>query len=140
MRRLGLGYTSGRSTAPTTRIEETTLAAGGGRIVWVGRVISALVSIGFAISAFMKMKGGDEVAQGMAHLELPESLILPLAILEFSCMVIYLIPATSVLGAILLTGYMGGRSARICGSAIRSSSRPASEFSSGSASIYGRIA
>lgn len=108
MRRLGLGYTSGRSTAPTTRIEEATLAAGGGGIVWVGRVISALVSIGFAISAFMKMKGGDEVAQGMAHLGLPESLILPLAILEFSCMVIYLIPATSVLGAILLTGYMGG--------------------------------
>lgn len=84
------------------------MAAGGGRIVWVGRVISALVSIGFAMSAIMKMKGGDEVAQGMAHLGLPESLILPLAILEFSCMVIYLIPATSVVGAILLTGFMGG--------------------------------
>jgi len=46
--------------------------------------------------------------QGMAHLGLPESLILPLAILEISCVVIYLIPATSILGAILLTGYIGG--------------------------------
>jgi len=56
----------------------------------------------------MKLKGGAEVMQGMAHLGLPESLIMPLAILEISCVVIYLIPATSVLGTILLTGYIGG--------------------------------
>jgi len=62
----------------------------------------------FAMSSFMKFKGGAEVTQGMAHLGLPESLMMPLAILEISCVVVYLIPATSVLGAILLTGYMGG--------------------------------
>lgn len=84
------------------------MAAASGKIVWVGRVISVLVSLLFATSAFMKLKGGAEVMQGMAHLGLPESLIMPLAILEISCVVIYLIPATSVLGAILLTGYMGG--------------------------------
>jgi len=66
------------------------------------------VSLVFLMSAFMKLKGGAEVMQGMAHLGLPESLILPLAILEVSCVVIYLIPATSILGAILLTGYIGG--------------------------------
>jgi hypothetical protein len=60
------------------------------------------------ISAFMKLKGGAEVMEGMAHLGLPESLITPLAILEISCVLIYLIPATSVLGALLLTGYIGG--------------------------------
>lgn len=81
---------------------------GRGGIVWVGRVISALVSLAFAMSAFMKFKGGAELTQGMAHLELPESLIIPLAILELSCAAIYAVPATSVLGAILLTGYMGG--------------------------------
>jgi len=79
-----------------------------GRIVWTGRVISAAVSLAFAASAFMKLKGGPELTQGMAHLGLPESLIVPLAILEISCVVVYAIPATSVLGAILLTGYMGG--------------------------------
>ena len=78
------------------------------KIVWVGRVISVLVLLLFAMSAFMKLRGGAEVTQGMAHLGLPESLIMPLAILEISCVVIYLIPATSVLGAILLTGYIGG--------------------------------
>jgi hypothetical protein len=79
-----------------------------GTIAWVGRVISVLPSVVFAISAFMKLKGGAEVTEGMAHLGLPEPLIVPLAILEISCVVIYLIPATTVLGAILLTGYIGG--------------------------------
>jgi len=78
------------------------------KIVWVGRGISILVSLLFAMSALMKLRGGPEVIQGMAHLGLPESLIVPLAILEISCVVIYAIPATSVLGAILLTGYIGG--------------------------------
>ena len=78
------------------------------KIVWVGRVISILVSLLFAMSALMKLRGGPEVIQGMAHLGLPESLIVPLAILEISCVVIYAIPATSVLGTILLTGYIGG--------------------------------
>jgi hypothetical protein len=78
------------------------------RIVWVGRVISVLASLLFAMSAFLKLKGGPEVAQGIAHLGLPSPLIIPLSILEISCLVIYLIPATSVLGAILLTGYIGG--------------------------------
>jgi len=78
------------------------------KIVWVGRVISALVSFLFAMSALMKLRGGPEVVEGMAHLGLPESLIMPLAILEISCVVIYAIPATAVLGAILLTGYIGG--------------------------------
>jgi len=82
--------------------------SGSRKIVWVGRVISVLVSLLFAMSAFMKLRGGAEVMQGMAHLGLPESLIMPLAILEISCVLIYLIPATSVLGAILLTGYIGG--------------------------------
>jgi hypothetical protein len=60
------------------------------------------------MSAFLKLKDGPEVMKGIAHLGLPESMIVPLSILEISCVVIYLIPATSVLGAILLTGYLGG--------------------------------
>jgi hypothetical protein len=44
----------------------------------------------------------------MAHLGLPETMIQPLAILELSCALIYWIPMTSVIGGILLAGYMGG--------------------------------
>jgi hypothetical protein len=84
------------------------VVAASGKSVWVGRVISVLASLVFLMSAFMKLKGGPDLAQGIAHLGLPESMVMPLAILEVSCTVIYLIPATSVLGAILLGGYTGG--------------------------------
>ena len=56
----------------------------------------------------MKFIGGDEVKKGMEHLGIPETLVQPLGILEIACVVIYLVPPTSILGAILLTGYMGG--------------------------------
>ena len=84
------------------------MVAAGGKAVWAGRVISVLASLVFLFSAFLKLKGGPELAQGMAHLGLPESMVMPLAIVEISCTVIYLIPATSVLGAVLLAGYVGG--------------------------------
>jgi len=78
------------------------------KTIWASRVISVLASLVFVMSAIMKLKGGPEVAQGFAHLGLPMSMSLPLAILELSCVAIYLVPATSVLGAVLLTGFLGG--------------------------------
>jgi len=79
-----------------------------GKVVWTGWVISILASLVFLFSGLMKLKGGPELDQGLAHLGLPASMILALAILEISCAVIYLIPPTAVLGAILLAGYVGG--------------------------------
>ena len=79
-----------------------------GKIVWTGRVLTGVVSLLFFFSAAMKFVGGAEVKEGMAHLGLPESMTIPLGILEAACTVVYLIPATSVLGAILLAGYIGG--------------------------------
>jgi len=76
--------------------------------MWTGRTISGLIALLLTMSAIMKLMGGAEVAQGMARMGLPESLRVPLGILEFSCVAIYVIPATSITGAILLTGYVGG--------------------------------
>lgn len=78
------------------------------RIVWTGRVLSVLAALVFLMSAVMKLVGGAEVAQGFEHLGLPESMRVPLAILEIACAVVYLIPRTSVTGAVLLAGYLGG--------------------------------
>ena len=75
---------------------------------WIGWVLSVLPVPVFFFSALMKLKGGPEIEQGFAHLGLPMTLALPLAILELSCVAIYLIPQTAVLGAILLAGYLGG--------------------------------
>jgi hypothetical protein len=79
-----------------------------GKSYWIGWAFSVLPSLVFLLSAIFKLRGGAEVEQGFAHLGLPLTLMKPLAVLELSCVVVYLIPATSVLGAILLAGYLGG--------------------------------
>ncbi|HZE97357.1 MAG TPA: DoxX family protein, partial [Planctomycetota bacterium] len=79
-----------------------------GKIIWVGRVLSGLVALMLLFSAAMKLKGGPELAQGMAKMGLRESMAVPLGLLELGVVVVYLIPQTSVLGAILVAGYMGG--------------------------------
>ena len=78
------------------------------KLIWVGRVISGLLALLLTMSAVMKLTGGVEVTEGFARMGLPEPLRIPLGILELSCVVIYVIPATSIIGAILLTGYIGG--------------------------------
>jgi hypothetical protein len=83
-------------------------SAGDRKLVGAGRVISGRAGLVFVMSALMKLTGGPELAGGMTHLGLPGSVVLPLAILELTCAAIYLVPKTSVLGAILLTGYLGG--------------------------------
>ncbi len=78
------------------------------KLVWTGRVLSALVALPFVMGAAMGFTGNPQVAQGMAHFGIPAPLVLPLAVVQIACAVLYLVPATSVLGAILLAGYMGG--------------------------------
>lgn len=76
--------------------------------VWAGRIISGLLMLPFLMSAVMKFVVTPEVTAGMEHLGIPASLLPVIGVLELMCVVIYSIPATSVLGAVLFTGYMGG--------------------------------
>ena len=78
------------------------------KMTWAGRAVSVLAVLPFVPSAGMKLIRHPEVIKGMGHLGLPESLILPLGVLELLCVAVYLVPRTSVLGAILLAGYLGG--------------------------------
>ncbi|PQO28096.1 DoxX family protein [Blastopirellula marina] len=75
---------------------------------WTGRVLSGLVGLAFLASAVGKFVGGAGLEEGFAHLGLPIEIQYPLAVLELVVAIIYLIPQTAVLGAILLTGYIGG--------------------------------
>lgn len=78
-------------------------------MLWTGRVITALMGFAFVASGVMKLlASGPEFEESMAQIGMPVSIVVPLAILELTCVVIYLIPRTSMIGAILLTGYMGG--------------------------------
>jgi uncharacterized membrane protein YphA (DoxX/SURF4 family) len=70
--------------------------------------MSALPVLLLVFSAIMKFMKPPEVVDSFNHLGLPINLAFALGVLELGCTVVYLIPRTSVLGAILLTGYLGG--------------------------------
>jgi hypothetical protein len=78
---------------------------------WGGWIASALPVLMLLMSAGMKFAKGPEVMEGMAKFGYPESTILGIGIAEVACTVLYVIPRTSVFGAILLTGYLGGATA-----------------------------
>ena len=77
--------------------------------IWLGRIMTTLAALPFCLSAFMKFARAPQLLDGWtSHFGWPESLILTIAILEVTSVVLYLIPKISVLGAIILTGYLGG--------------------------------
>ncbi len=78
------------------------------KMFWVGCVLSAIPVLMLAMSAVMKFMKPQPVVDGFAHLGIPLSMVVGLGVLELLCTVVYLIPATSILGAILVTGYLGG--------------------------------
>lgn len=78
---------------------------------WVGWTMSAVPVLMLLFSAWMKLLKLPAAVEGFAHLGYPEYVALPLGFVELTSTVLYVIPRTSVLGAILLTGYLGGATA-----------------------------
>jgi hypothetical protein len=76
--------------------------------LWTGRILSALVAALLVLDAVIKFMKPPPVVAAFAHLGWPISLAIVLGIILLTCTAIYAIPRTSVLGAILLTGYLGG--------------------------------
>lgn len=80
-------------------------------MLWTGRVMSAIVILLVAFGSVMKLIKVAGVMAGMARAGYPEHLVRPVGVIELICIVVYLIPRTDVLGAILLTGLLGGAAA-----------------------------
>jgi hypothetical protein len=76
--------------------------------LWTGRIISTLVVLFLVFDSVLKFIKPPAVVEASAHLGLPMSLAVTLGIVLLSCTALYVIPLTSILGAILLTGYLGG--------------------------------
>lgn len=71
--------------------------------------VSALPILMLSMSAYLKLTANPQLMEQVSkQLGYPPSLMTPLGILEIACVVLYAIPRTAVLGAILLTGYLGG--------------------------------
>jgi hypothetical protein len=78
------------------------------RSVWAGRIISALPALFLLFDGIMKLVKPPLVVEATVQLGYKESVIVGLGVVLIACTIIYLIPRTAVLGAILLTGYLGG--------------------------------
>lgn len=81
------------------------------KVVWAGRILSTLIGLMFVFNSLMKLFPQvlyPQMIEQMAGIGLPEWILPIIATLEIICVVLYLVPMTSVLGAVLFTGYLGG--------------------------------
>ncbi|HEY0591057.1 MAG TPA: DoxX family protein [Thermoanaerobaculia bacterium] len=96
------------SSSLSTPIDRPATTASAARPLWAGRVLSALAVLFLAFDAIGKLTRPEAVVTGTTSLGYPESVILPLGLIQVALLVLYLLPRTSVLGALLWTGYLGG--------------------------------
>jgi hypothetical protein len=75
---------------------------------WGGWVLAIVPAGMMVMSAAMKLVKPPQVSEGMAKFGWPERYLPALAAVELACVILFLIPRTAVLGAILMTGYLGG--------------------------------
>lgn len=78
------------------------------KAVWSGRVLCGLVAAFLLFDAIIHLLAPAPVVEAFAKLHLPLSLAVDLGVIELLCIALYVIPRTAILGAVLLTGYLGG--------------------------------
>lgn len=83
-------------------------AASSRRALWAGRILSGVAILFLVLDAAMKVLRLAPAVDGTIQLGYPASIVFGLGIVQLACLAFYLIPRTSVLGSILLTGYLGG--------------------------------
>jgi hypothetical protein len=79
---------------------------------WAGRVVSAIPVLMMGMSGVFKLVGAftdnPQLMQNWTHFGYPPSTLLPIGVLEIGCALVSVFPPTAVLGAVLVTGYLGG--------------------------------
>jgi hypothetical protein len=79
--------------------------------LWTGRVISGLVVLFMLFDGISKVMKAQQVIDATVRIGFPVTTIVGIGITLLACTVLYVIPNTSILGAILLTAYLGGATA-----------------------------
>lgn len=77
-------------------------------IEWTGRVLSGVVVAFLLMDGGMKLFKPPVVVQATTELGFPESGIVGIGVVLLACTLLHLYPRTAILGAVLLTGYLGG--------------------------------
>jgi hypothetical protein len=91
------------ATYPITEERQTTK----GRR-WTGLALSGIAILFLLFDSLGKLLEVAPVVEGTAQLGYPEGAIVPIGVILLLCVVTYAVPRTAILGAVLLTGYMGG--------------------------------
>jgi hypothetical protein len=78
------------------------------KTIWIGRGLSALAILFLLFDCVIKLLQLPVAVEGTTQLGYPASVVLGIGVVELACLVLYVIPRTSVFGAILFTGYLGG--------------------------------
>jgi hypothetical protein len=78
------------------------------RAIWTGRILSGIAVLFLAVDAAMKLLRLPAAVEGTTQLGYPAEVILAIGIIQAVCLLVYLVPRTSVIGAVLWTGYLGG--------------------------------
>ena len=95
----------------TASIQAGNLAGGSSRkwMLWLGWGLTAVPVLMMAMGGVMKLSHSAQLVEALTtKFGYPESVLLAFGVVELACVVLYAIPRTAVLGAILLTGYLGG--------------------------------
>lgn len=89
-------------------ISHQTVNAPSKKALWTGRIISMLCVLFLLVDAIMKMIRESHSVEGTIQLGWPAYSVQSIGIILLACTVLYLVPRTAILGAILLTGFLGG--------------------------------
>jgi len=87
---------------------ESTTTANPKWMTRVGWIMTILPAGMFIMGSMMGLTGQEQATEGLMQYGYPENVGIPLAVVQLACALLFLIPQTSVLGAILYTGYLGG--------------------------------
>ena len=78
---------------------------------WPSRILFGIVVLFLAFDSVSHIMTPAPVVEAFTKLGIPMSRAVPLGVIQLACLVVYLVPQTAVLGAILLTGWLGGATA-----------------------------
>jgi hypothetical protein len=96
------------TVSATVFSSSTSSARGSNKARWTGRILSGLAVLFLTFDLVLKLSGAKEAVDGTVQLGWQPHHLPILAAIQIVCLVLYLIPRTAPLGAILWTGYLGG--------------------------------
>lgn len=87
---------------------QSATTSGSTATLWTGRILSGIAILFLLFDSTLKLLRLPMAAEATAQLGYPANIAFTIGVIEIICLIVYVIPATSVLGAVLLTGYLGG--------------------------------